>query len=144
MFPFQETAVKLAARHLERRDGAMIGDVVGLGKTITACAIAKVYELNNSCSTLILCPANLQTMWTKYVVKYDLKADIHSISKPIDETNVRHYDLVIIDESHNLRNSEGKRYQNIKRLINLQNCKVLMLTATPYKMGYRDWETELV
>lgn len=143
LFPFQETAVKLAARHLERRDGAMIGDVVGLGKTITACAIAKVYELNNSCSTLILCPANLQTMWTKYVVKYDLKADIHSISKPIDETNVRHYDLVIIDESHNLRNSEGKRYQNIKRLINLQNCKVLMLTATPYNMDFSDLGNQL-
>jgi len=143
LFPFQETAVKLAARHLERRDGAMIGDVVGLGKTITACAIAKVYELNNSCSTLILCPANLQTMWKKYVIEYDLKADIHSLSKPIDETNVRHYDLVIIDESHNLRNSEGKRYQNIKRLINLQNCKVLMLTATPYNMDFSDLGNQL-
>ncbi|MFA5228685.1 MAG: helicase-related protein [Candidatus Paceibacterota bacterium] len=143
LFPFQETAVKLAARHLERRNGAMIGDVVGLGKTITACAIAKVYELNNSCSTLILCPANLQTMWRKYVNKYDLKADIHSMAKPIDENNVRHYDLIIIDESHNLRNSNGKRYQNIKRLINLQNCKVLMLTATPYNMDFTDLGNQL-
>lgn len=143
LFPFQETAVKLAARHLERREGAMIGDVVGLGKTITACAIAKVYELNNSCSTLILCPANLQDMWKKYVVKYDMKADVHSISKPIDENNVRHYDLVIIDESHNLRNSEGKRYQNIKRLISLQSCKVLMLTATPYNMDFSDLSNQL-
>ncbi len=143
LFPFQETAVKLAARHLERRGGAMIGDVVGLGKTITACAIAKVYELNNSCSTLILCPANLQDMWRKYVIKYDLKADIHSMAKPIDENNVRHYDLVIIDESHNFRNSEGKRYQNIKRLINLQGCKVLMLTATPYNMDFSDLGNQL-
>lgn len=143
LFPFQETAVKLAARHLERREGAMIGDVVGLGKTITACAIAKVYELNNSCTTLILCPANLQEMWKKYVIKYDLKADIHSISKPIDENNVRHYDLIIIDESHNLRNSQGKRYQNIKRLISLQGCKVLMLTATPYNMDFTDLGNQL-
>src|SRR5690554_548385 len=143
LFPFQETAVKLAARYLERRDGAMIGDVVGLGKTITACAIAKVYELNHSCSTLILCPANLQVMWKSYVNKYDLKADIHSISKPIDENNVRHYDLIIIDESHNLRNSQGKRYQNIKRLINLQGCKVLMLTATPYNMDFTDLANQL-
>ena len=143
LFPFQETAVKLAARYLERREGAMIGDVVGLGKTITACAIAKVYELNNSCSTLILCPANLQDMWKKYVVKYDMKADIHSMSKPIDENNVRHYDLIIIDESHNLRNSEGKRYQNIKRLINLQGCKVLMLTATPYNLDFSDLGNQL-
>lgn len=62
LFEFQETAVKLAARHLDKRGGAMIGDVVGLGKTITACAIAKVYEMRNSCSTLIICPANLQEM----------------------------------------------------------------------------------
>ena len=91
----------------------MIGDVVGLGKTITACAIAKVYELNYSCSTLILCPANLQEMWKKYVFKYDLKADILSIAKPIDKKHIRHYDLVIIDESHNLRNSTGIRYQGL-------------------------------
>ena len=58
LFEFQSTAVKLAARHLERRGGAMIGDVVGLGKTITACAVAKVYEMRNACSTLIICPAN--------------------------------------------------------------------------------------
>lgn len=143
LFPFQETAVKLAARHLEKRGGAMIGDVVGLGKTITACAIAKVYELNHACSTLVLCPANLQTMWSKYVVKYDLKADIHSISKAIDVNNIRHYDLIIIDESHNLRNSEGKRYQNIKQLISLQNCKILMLTATPYNMDFTDLGNQL-
>lgn len=143
LFPFQETAVKLAAKYLERRNGAMIGDVVGLGKTITACAIAKVYELNNACSTLVLCPANLQDMWKSYVRKYDMKADIQSVSKPIDENNVRHYDLVIVDESHNLRNSEGKRYQNIKRLITLQNCKVLLLTATPYNKDYTDLGNQL-
>jgi superfamily II DNA or RNA helicase len=143
LFPFQETAVKLAARHLEKRGGAMIGDVVGLGKTITACAIAKVYELNHACSTLILCPANLQSMWNKYVIKYDLKADIRSISKNIDVNNVRHYDLVIIDESHNLRNNEGKRYQNIKQLISMQNCKILMLTATPYNKDFTDLANQL-
>jgi superfamily II DNA or RNA helicase len=143
LFPFQETAVKLAARHLEKRGGAMIGDVVGLGKTITACAIAKVYELNHACSTLILCPANLQSMWTKYVIKYDLKADVCSMSTAIDVNNIRHYDLVIIDESHNLRNSEGKRYQNIKQLIGMQNCKILMLTATPYNKDFTDLANQL-
>jgi len=143
LFPFQETAVKLAARHLEKRGGAMIGDVVGLGKTITACAVAKVYELNNACSTLILCPANLQTMWSKYVIRYDLKADVRSISKTIDVNNVKHYDLIIIDESHNLRNGEGKHYQNIKHLISLQNCKILMLTATPYNMDFSDLANQL-
>lgn len=68
LFDFQQTAVKIAARHLhnEKRGGAMIGDVVGLGKTITACAIAKLYENTYGSNTLIVCPANLQEMWKKY------------------------------------------------------------------------------
>ena len=136
LFDFQTNAFNLAARYLDKRGGAMIGDVVGLGKTITACAIAKVYEMRNACSTLILCPANLQEMWRKYVVKYDLKADIISIAKRLDPKNMRYYRLVIVDESHNLRNSEGKRYHNIKELIDYQDCKVLLLTATPYNMDY--------
>lgn len=65
LFDFQQNAVKIAARHLnnDKRGGAMIGDVVGLGKTITACAIAKIYEMTYASSTLIICPANLQDMW---------------------------------------------------------------------------------
>ena len=134
LFDFQQTAVKIAARHLnsEKRGGAMIGDVVGLGKTITACAIAKIYEMTYASSTLIICPANLQDMWDKYRKRYDLKADIMSIAKPIDIDNARYYRLIIVDESHNLRNEQGKRYQNIKALIERQDCKVLLLTATPY------------
>jgi SNF2 family DNA or RNA helicase len=143
LFEFQSTAVKLAARHLDKRGGAMIGDVVGLGKTITACTIAKVYEMRNACSTLILCPANLQEMWRSYVIKYDLKADVVSISKPLDYKNMRYYRLIIVDESHNLRNSEGVRYHNIKDLIDYQDSKVLLLTATPYNMDYTDLSNQL-
>lgn len=143
LFEFQSTAVKLAARHLERRGGAMIGDVVGLGKTITACAVAKVYEMRNACSTLILCPANLQEMWKKYVIKYDLKADVVSISKRLDYKNMKYYRLVIIDESHNLRNNEGQRYRNIRELIEFQSSKVLLLTATPYNKDYSDLSNQL-
>ena len=120
LFDFQQTAVKIAARHLEKRGGAMIGDVVGLGKTITACAVAKVYEMQHACSTLILCPANLVEMWKSYVKEYDLKADVVSVAKRLDHKNMRYYKLLIIDESHNLRNSSGKRYRNIKDLVNYQ------------------------
>lgn len=58
LFDFQQTAVKIAARHLnnDKRGGAMIGDVVGLGKTITACAIAKMYENSFGSNTLIIRP----------------------------------------------------------------------------------------
>lgn len=145
LFPFQETAVKIAARHLhnEKRGGAMIGDVVGLGKTITACAITKLYEMNYAAKTLIICPANLQEMWKRYVDKYDLKADIMSMQKPIDVDSTRlTYRLVVIDESHNLRNG-GKRYQNIKNLIEHADCKVLLLTATPYNKDYKDLSNQI-
>lgn len=146
LFDFQQTAVKIAARHLrnERRGGAMIGDVVGLGKTITACAIAKLYETTFASSTLIICPANLQAMWKKYVDKYDLKAEIMSMAKPIDVDNARYFRLIIIDESHNLRNGGGgSRYRNIKALIDHQDSNVLLLTATPYNKDFRDLSNQL-
>lgn len=145
MFEFQQIAVKIAARHLnsEKRGGAMIGDVVGLGKTITACAIAKIYEMTYASSTLIICPANLQDMWEKYRKRYDLKADIMSMAKPIDVDNARYYRLIIVDESHNLRNEQGKRYQNIKALIERQDSKVLLLTATPYNKDFSDLSSQL-
>lgn len=144
LFDFQQNAVKIVARHLnnEKRGGAMIGDVVGLGKTITACAVAKIYEMTYASSTLIICPANLQDMWKKYVRKYDLKADIMSMSKPIDVDSARYYRLIIVDESHNLRNG-GKRYQNIKSLIEHQDSKVLLLTATPYNKDFSDLSNQL-
>lgn len=146
LFDFQQTAVKIAARHLrnEKRGGAMIGDVVGLGKTITACAIAKIYETTYASSTLIICPANLQEMWKKYARKYDLKVDIMSMAKPIDVDNARYYRLIIIDESHNLRNgAKGTRYKNIKALIDHQDSNVLLLTATPYNKDFSDLANQL-
>ena len=145
LFDFQQTAVKIAARHLnsDKRGGAMIGDVVGLGKTITACAIAKIYEMTYTSSTLIICPANLQEMWNKYCKRYDLKADIMSMAKPIDIENSRYYRLIIVDESHNLRNENGVRYRNIKALIERQGCNVLLLTATPYNKDFSDLASQL-
>lgn len=145
LFDFQQTAVKIAARHLhnEKRGGAMIGDVVGLGKTITACAIAKLYENTYGSNTLIICPANLQEMWKKYRKKYDLKADIISMAAPLDPDKARYYKLIIVDESHNLRNSNGSRYQKIQALIQKQNSSVLLLTATPYNMDFRDLSNQL-
>ncbi len=145
LFPFQENAVKIAAKHLmnEKHKGAMIGDVVGLGKTITACAIAKIFEDNFSGSTLIICPANLQDMWQKYVNRYDLKATVLSNAVHIDVDNMRYYRLVIIDESHNLRNPQGTRYKNIKEFIQSQDNSVLLLTATPYNKDFSDLSTQL-
>lgn len=145
LFEFQQTAVKIATKHLmsEKRGGAMIGDVVGLGKTITACAIAKIFETTYGSSTLVICPANLQSMWEKYARDYDLKIDIISKDKRIDVEASRYYRLIIIDESHNLRNPQGARYRNIRELIQHQDSKVLLLTATPYNMSFLDLSAQL-
>jgi superfamily II DNA or RNA helicase len=143
LFDFQSIAVKLTIKRLNgKHNGAMIGDVVGLGKTITACTIAKMFELTNTGTTLILCPANLKKMWQKQINKYDLKAEIKSISQELDFENMKRFRLVIIDESHNLI-GEGKRYHNIKKLIDYQECKVLLLTATPYNKNYRDLSAQI-
>lgn len=141
LFDYQRTAVQVATKHLRNplRGGAMIGDVVGLGKTITACAIAKIYENTSGTSTLIICPANLQEMWKQYVKDYDLKADVISVAKEFNPDNMRYYPLVIIDESHNLRGGpKGQRYTRIKTLLDRQGSNVLLLTATPYNKDYKD------
>ena len=143
LFDFQKTAVKLAVRHLEKRGGAMIGDVVGLGKTITACAVAKFYEESLGASTLVICPPNLRAMWREYANKYDLKMETRSVAEKFDARKERFFKLVIIDESHNLRNAEGQRYAMIKDLLTYQGNKVLLLTATPYNKDYLDLSNQL-
>ena len=143
LFDFQKTAVKLAVRHLEKRGGAMIGDVVGLGKTITACAVAKYYEEILGASTLVLCPPNLREMWRGYADKYDLKMGVRSIADRFDPRKERFYKLVIIDESHNLRNGDGQRYARIRDLLTYQGNKVLLLTATPYNKDFSDLANQL-
>lgn len=143
LLEFQKTAVKMAVRHLETRGGAMIGDVVGLGKTITACAVAKYYEATLGASTLVISPPNLIPMWREYAREYDLKMDVRSVAEKVDPRKERFYRLAIIDESHNLRNANGQRYATIKDLLTYQGNKVLLLTATPYNKDFSDLASQL-
>lgn len=144
LFEYQANAVKVAAHHLHKRGGVIIGDVVGLGKTITATAIAKIFEDDFFLETLIMCPKNLVTMWEDYVYKYQLRAKVMSITQAQSRLgDERRYRLVIIDESHNLRNREGKRYRAIHEYIQLNDSKVILLTATPYNKNYSDLANQL-
>ena len=63
---FQTAAVKIAAHHLNRRGGVLIGDVVGLGKTLMGTALARIQEDDYDLETLIICPKNLVNMWEHY------------------------------------------------------------------------------
>ncbi len=144
LLTYQQSAVKVAAHHLHKRGGVIIGDVVGLGKTITATALAKMFEDDFFLETLIICPKNLVPMWNDYTHKYQLRAKVLSITNVQSRLpNERRYRIVIIDESHNLRNREGKRYGVIQEYIQLNDSKVIMLTATPYNKTYLDLSNQL-
>ena len=148
LLDYQTAAVKIAAHHLNKRGGVLIGDVVGLGKTLMATAVARIFEDDQGLETLILCPKNLVPMWEDYREQYRLRAKVMSISQVIRELpNLRRYRLLIIDESHNLRNREGKRYRAIQEYIqeneskagvwqNWKDCGLNLLTAqSPYIMA---------
>ena len=144
LFEFQTAAVKIAAHHLNRRGGVLIGDVVGLGKTLMGTALARIFEDDHDLETLIICPPNLMKMWEDYRDEYRLRARVLSISRVISELpNLRRYRLVLIDESHNLRNREGKRYGAIREYIEENESKVILLSATPYNKTYLDLSNQL-
>ncbi len=144
LLDFQQKAVLIASQHLHKRNGVMVGDVVGLGKTITACAIAKIMEEDLMLNTLILCPKNLVGMWKGYVEKYGLHAHVLSHSMIISElVTLKRYRLVIIDESHNFRNSENKTYKVVRAYIEENESKVILLSATPYNKSYKDLASQL-
>lgn len=144
LLEFQQKAVLVAAHHLNKRGGVIIGDVVGLGKTITATALAKIFEDDFFLETLIICPKNLVKMWEDYTHKYQLRAKIISITQVQSILpKERRYRLVVVDESHNLRNREGKRYKSIREYLQLNESRVILLTATPYNKTYLDLSSQL-
>jgi hypothetical protein len=145
LFDFQIAAVKIAAHHLNKRGGVLIGDVVGLGKSMMATALAKVFEDDHQTETLILCPKNLVAMWEDYVYRYRLQAKVISLSKVITELpeKTRRYRVVLVDESHNLRNKEGKRYKVIREYIERNESLCILLSATPYNKTYLDLSSQL-
>jgi len=144
LFEFQIAAVKIAAHHLNKRGGVLIGDVVGLGKTLMATAVARIFEDDYDLETLIICPKNLISMWEDYRTQYRLRAKVLSMSRVIAELpQLRRYRLIVIDESQNLRNREGKRYRAIREYIRENESKVILLSATPYNKTYIDLSNQL-
>ncbi len=144
LFEFQTAAVKIAAHHLNKRGGVLIGDVVGLGKTLMATAVARIFQDDRGFETLIICPKNLVKMWEDYKYQYRLLADVVPISQVIEQLpNLRRYRMVLIDESHNLRNREGRRYRAIQEYIAKNESDCILLSATPYNKKYVDLSAQL-
>ena len=145
LLEFQSAAVRIAARHLEKRGGVILGDVVGLGKTLMATTLARVFQdPPRTLETLILCPKNLVGMWEDYAARYRLIAKVVSVTQVQSVLpELRRYRVCIIDESHNLRNREGRRWAVIRDYISRNASKCILLSATPYNKAYLDLANQL-
>ena len=148
LFPFQEAAVKIAARHLNERGGVLLGDVVGLGKTMMASVLIRIFRDDFNLRPVIVCPKNLVPMWAQYNETWDLGAKIIPFSMAHKEFPLlpARYKLIVIDESHTLRNPEGQRYKAIADYVHAfgeKECKVVLLSATPYNKSYLDLSAQL-
>ncbi|MFF1830529.1 helicase-related protein [Paenarthrobacter sp. NPDC058040] len=140
LLDYQDSAVRILARRIVRRGGTMLGDVVGLGKTLTAIATASMLQNAEDYTTLVLCPKNLEQMWAEHLEAYDIQGRViaYSMAAKLLPDLKRHH-LVICDESHNLRTGNTRQdYQAIKEYVRSNDSKVLLLTATPYNLAFED------
>ena len=172
LYNFQKDAVLAIINKLEKFNGCILADSVGLGKTFTALAVIKYYENRNK-SVLVLCPKKLTNNWNTYKDNYvnnpiasdRLRYDVlyhtdlnrtHGKSNglDLDRLNWSAYDLVVIDESHNFRNGgklSGEENEKENRYLRLLNrvirkgvkTKVLMLSATPVNNRFNDLKNQL-
>jgi SNF2 family DNA or RNA helicase len=168
LYNFQRDAATGIINKLETYNGCILADSVGLGKTFTALAVIKYYELRNK-SVLVLAPKKLAENWTNYNanlttnifardrLNYDVLAhtDLSRIRGEsgglrLDRVNWGNYDLVVIDESHNFRNADyaeekESRYQRLMRQVIREGVKtkVLMLSATPVNNRFNDLKNQL-
>jgi len=168
LFNYQRDAAVGIINKLETYNGCILADSVGLGKTFTALAVVKYYELRNR-AVLVLCPKKLADNWMNY--NSNLKTNIFakdrfnydvlchtdlsrtsgmSFGIPLNRVNWGNYDLVVIDESHNFRNNEAykdreTRYQKLMNKIIRDGVKtkVLMLSATPVNNRFSDLRNQL-
>lgn len=143
MLDFQKQAVSLAAERLNRRGGVIIGDVVGLGKTLVASAVAKTFQQDRGDSVLVICPPKLEQMWKEYLHDYCIAGDTLSLGKVHSLKKMIRFRLVVIDESHNLRNRDAKRYGYVHDYVRDNDSRVVLLTATPYNKDITDISNQL-
>jgi superfamily II DNA/RNA helicase len=146
LFEFQKAAVQIAAKYIQKRKGVLVGDVVGLGKTRVGAVLIRMFQQDLGISTLIVCPPKLEKMWQSYVDEYGLTAKILPLSRVSDELLQEispRFRMVLIDESHNLRNSKGKRYRALRNFILETDSMCMLLSATPYNKSFLDLSAQL-
>lgn len=170
LYNFQKDGAVGIINKLERYNGCILADSVGLGKTFTALAVMQYYSLRNK-SILVLCPKRLEQNWTQYQgnkttnvfykdrIRFDVlfhtdlgRTSGKSGNMDLATVNWGNYDLVVIDESHNFRNNRSNyknkdtRYDFLMKRIMQDGVKtkVLMLSATPVNNRYNDLKNQLL
>ena len=148
LFDFQKRAVGEAIHTLDTYGGVIIADVVGMGKTYVGCAILRHFQRQHYAKPLIICPPHLKDMWVDYLRKFDIHGEVESRYKIGMEDNIlqkyMHCDTVLIDESHNFRNSHTYAYDALSKFLDEKTeIKVIMLTATPISNTIRDLKNQL-
>ncbi len=138
---FQRHAVRQAVQMIRQYGGCFIADVVGLGKSYIGAAIVKHFERAEGARPLVICPAPLQEMWEHYNEAYQLNARILSMgllrtgdndeNLLLDQERFRDRDFVLIDESHNFRNTGTQRYRVLQDFLQNGDRRCVLLTATP-------------
>jgi len=167
LYDFQKDAVLGLINKLEKYNGCILADSVGLGKTFSALGVIKYYQERNK-SVLVLCPKKLGDNWKTFLNNYDdnpllkdrLNYDVlyhtdilreKGMSNGIDLSRVNwaNYDLIVIDESHNFRNNDARknkttRYQKLLNIIKTGvKTKLLMLSATPVNNRFNDLKNQI-
>jgi len=142
---FQWAAVKSGIRILKLRHGVFISDVVGLGKSFIAAALLKWLKVRERQRALIICPTPLVKMWReRFVDRYDLGAEVLSLGKlsqpdfDWSPEPFQNKQIVLLDESHNLRHSDSLRYDRLHQFLHGLGLPVILLTATPRNSRARD------
>ena len=133
---FQHEAFQKAQRILRRYHGVMIADSVGLGKTYIGKKLLELFAYYQRQRALIICPAQLREMWVRQIEESRIAATIVGMEElgRADFPLARYADaeFVLVDESHNFRNPQAQRYQNLSRILASGEPKrVALLTATP-------------
>jgi superfamily II DNA or RNA helicase len=145
LLEYQKQAVQIIARRIDTKGGALLGDVVGLGKTLTAVATAAMLQSADSrYSTLIVCPPNLAKMWKDIMDNYKIHHTIVPYSRAKNELpSLSRFEFVIADESHYLRNHKTDAYKAVIDYLEKNQSKVLLLSATPLNTKFRDVGNQL-
>jgi superfamily II DNA or RNA helicase len=139
---FQQQAVRQAVEMIRRYGGCFVADVVGLGKSYIGAAIVKQFERRDRARPLIICPATLLEMWEHYNEAYQLNARVLSMGLlhenyargaewMLHDERYAYRDFVLVDESHNFRNTDSQRYRVLGNYLASGDRRCVFLTATP-------------